>query len=51
MGNEFSAESSGPKDSTHKDPILQTMASGIPLVLGLRTWMQDPYVYVHLGPL
>ena len=31
--------------------ILQTMVSGIPLVLGVSTRMQDPYVpVVCLGP-
>ena len=30
--------------------ILQTIVSGIPLVLGLRTRMQDPYVNVAFGP-
>ena len=30
--------------------ILQTMISGIPLILGLGIGMSNPYVYVVLGP-
>ena len=37
----------GPKD--HIDlGILQTMISGLPLMLGLGTRMSDPYVHVAL---
>ena len=34
----------------HKDP-LESMVSGIPEVLGLRSRMWDPYVHMSLGPL
>ena len=34
-----------PKDQTNIR-ILQTVISGIPLILGLGTKMSDPYVYV-----
>ena len=37
----------GPKDHINIR-ILQTMISGIPLILGLGTRMSDPYVYVVL---
>ena len=37
----------GPKDYINIR-ILQTMISGIPLILGLGTRMSDPYVYVVL---
>ena len=41
----------GPKDHINIR-ILQTMISGIPLVLGLGTRMSDPYVYLVLwGPI
>ena len=40
----------GPKDHINIR-ILQTMISGIPLILSLGTRMSDRYVYVAFGPL